>query len=263
MALTSAGRQLTRAHRFGQLQIRAAAAADTLTIWAAGFDPADINGSWTALEPAVLAVTNDYRSQSSNLAAAYYQTHRQAEGVPGRAEPRLAVPPSREVMRHSLSFYGRAVPHRLLQAGAQDVSARAAVQLLGGVGRHVANGGRETIGASTLADRQAVGMARITVGTPCAFCAMLASRGPVYKSPETAAGGRWSGADQAFKVHDHCACTVEPVYQRGEWAEQWPEAAQYRDLWNQAQSEASAAGELHRGTSNDALNAFRRLLSAN
>jgi hypothetical protein len=262
MATTTAGRQLTSQHGRQQTAIRAAAIADVLQVWQAGFDLDDIDESWRRMEPAVVAVTNDYRRQSSNVAAGYYQAFRTAEGAPGAHQPTLAVPPSREVLRYSLGFYGGVVPNQLLRTGRPDVARQAAVRLSGGVMRHVTDGGRDTVINNVQRDRQAVGVARITATDPCAFCAMLASRGPVYKSAETAAGSRWSQSDEAFKVHDHCNCRMEPVYSRGEWREQYPEAAEYRKLWNKAQREARDAGELRRGTSNDALNAFRRSLNA-
>ena len=43
---------------------------------------------------------------------------------------------------------------------------------------------------------------RVTDGQPCGFCAMLASRGPVYGSAQKA------GAGNAY--HGRCGCTVEP-----------------------------------------------------
>lgn len=44
--------------------------------------------------------------------------------------------------------------------------------------------------------------------TTCDFCLMLASRGPVYGSSETAGG-------EGNKYHDHCYCIPVPVV--GRW----------------------------------------------
>lgn len=62
-------------------------------------------------------------------------------------------------------------------------------------------------------------------GGPCGFCAMLASRGPVYKT-STSAGARVS----AF--HDHCRCTVVPVYTSREWDGK-DEALRYARIYQQ------------------------------
>lgn len=45
---------------------------------------------------------------------------------------------------------------------------------------------------------------------PCGFCVMLASRGPVYSSSQTA-------GLRADAFHDHCHCTVVPVFTSREW----------------------------------------------
>jgi len=67
-------------------------------------------------------------------------------------------------------------------------------------------GGRLTVAATTGRDRKAIGWRRVTDGNPCAFCAMLASRGPVYRDAAAADG---------LKYHAHCGCGAEPVY--GTW----------------------------------------------
>lgn len=111
------------------------------------------------------------------------------------------------------------------------------VEASGAATRHVLTGGRQSLLTLLGDDAQALGWARVTDGDPCAFCALLASRGPVYKTRQSA----------AFEAHDSCACTPEPVYSRDA---PWPgHAADYRRLYRQST----------RGTSGkDAINAFRR-----
>lgn len=74
----------------------------------------------------------------------------------------------------------------------------------GAATRHVLTGGRRSLLTLVEADPKALGWARVTDGNPCAFCAMLASRGIAYTSEAAA----------SFKAHDHCACTAEPAYSR-------------------------------------------------
>jgi hypothetical protein len=103
--------------------------------------------------------------------------------------------------------------------------------------RHVLTGGRRSLLTLVEADPQALGWARVTDGNPCAFCAMLASRGPVYGS-EAAAG---------FSAHDACACTAEPVYSR---QAPWPgRAREFQELWRETTRNTSGR---------DSINAFRR-----
>lgn len=117
------------------------------------------------------------------------------------------------------------------------------VQSSGAASRSVFTGGRRSLMRLAEDDMQFVGYIRVTDGNPCAFCAMLASRGPVYPS-KGAAGMRsneslgehrkrvrrmFEGAG-AFKVHDHCACTIEPVYSTDT---EWPgRAREFRQLWD-------------------------------
>jgi hypothetical protein len=62
-------------------------------------------------------------------------------------------------------------------------------------------GGREVINTAIRRDRLVKLVARGTSADPCAFCAMLASRGFVYKSEKTAYVG-----DDVEKVHINCHC---------------------------------------------------------
>ena len=80
--------------------------------------------------------------------------------------------------------------------------------------RHGAAAGRDAIVDAARHDRRALGYARATVGLEnCAFCLMLVSRGPVYKSEDTALL-----RDGAFEpYHNSCDCIAVPVYDRGDW----------------------------------------------
>ena len=82
----------------------------------------------------------------------------------------------------------------------------ALVQASGAAVRQVANGARyatiELVEQDPYTDR----FARVTDGNPCAFCAMLASRGAVYLTKESA----------SFEAHDHCQCHVIAVHDAGD-----------------------------------------------
>jgi hypothetical protein len=115
----------------------------------------------------------------------------------------------------------------------------------GSISRHVLNGGRETILRSVAEDREALGWGRVTDGDPCAFCAMLAGRGPVYQEDTV-----------GFEAHDECGCGAEPVYYRDA---PWPgRSREFHDMYNEALLQARQDGTMATGTSNDLLNTFRR-----
>ncbi|WP_237242538.1 hypothetical protein [Rothia nasimurium] len=68
-----------------------------------------------------------------------------------------------------------------------------------------------------------VGWARVLTGKDnCAFCIVLASRGPVYSSRHHASSTsskRWDkeGRQWANSYHDNCDCLVAPVYNSEDW----------------------------------------------
>lgn len=124
--------------------------------------------------------------------------------------------------------------------------------------REVLRGGRQLLHDATEADPKVIGWARVTDDDPCAWCAMLASRGAVYRTREAATTRRIrqgelppvSYADLA-RYHDQCHCEALPLYSRTDWL---PEQGRtFRELWDE-----STRG--HSGR--DAINAYRRAIEA-
>lgn len=77
----------------------------------------------------------------------------------------------------------------------------------GAAQRAVVNTGREVQHELVRTDRRVMAYVRLSrTGTPCGWCAMLISRGPVYKSAETA-----EGAD-GETYHPNCQCYSVAVY---------------------------------------------------
>lgn len=70
---------------------------------------------------------------------------------------------------------------------------------------------RNTVKALSDASNGVMGyIRRSRTGTPCGFCAMLMSRGPVYRSAKTA-------ANPEDKYHTNCDCEAVPVYNWSHW----------------------------------------------
>jgi hypothetical protein len=123
------------------------------------------------------------------------------------------------------------------------------VDAAGAASRHVLTGGRQSL--LTLLDRdpQSVGWIRVTDGDPCAFCAMLASRGIVFSRGSFKRSNAKFDGPGTVKVHDNCACTIEPVYSKNT---QWPgRAREFRKMWDDHIKD-NYSGE-------NAIRAFRRL----
>lgn len=204
MASTPEGAQISEEHRQRQIALRALITARLLQLWQA-FDVTDIDASWTVLEPAVLAIVADGRRVSSQLATQYFREYRAAERVPGTLpDLQLVEATWQDAARASLRITGPIAAKKLVLAKARRPADVAFVRMSGAATRIVGNGGRDTLSEVVQRDRRAIGYARVTSGVPCAFCAMLASRGPIYKS---------SGS-VSFHSHDHCSCYPEPVYSR-------------------------------------------------
>ncbi|MEZ5152115.1 VG15 protein [Rhodococcus zopfii] len=90
-----------------------------------------------------------------------------------------------------------------------------------------------------------LGWARVLTGREsCPFCAMLASRGPMYKSEQTAliaSGAR--GPRRGEEFHDGCDCVAKLVYKGRDW-EGRREFERLEDLW--IASTGSLSGEAER-----------------
>lgn len=265
MAVTEAGQALTRRQRQVQLQIRARTLQDFQQLWPL-WTVGDAR-SFENLMAATVPLVELRRAASAEAAADYYRAFRMVEeGTPTSAIPAATVDP--EAVTVSLRATGIAQARRSLAAGYTVEAARrtALTTMSGAVTRHVLDGGRRTIEQTIREDRSALGWIRVTDGDPCSFCAMLAARGPVYLSE-----GRGSrvGADfgrvrgtrrRGDSYHDFCACTVEPQYLfHDDWRDRFPENARFREMYERAQREARDEGRPSAGTSNPALNNFRRV----
>lgn len=192
--------ELTAQHRRGQLQIRARALQTYTSLWPIWTGD---RSSFEALVAATLPLVNTFRQASAGYASSYFSAYRMASGIPGTASPVLADPMVREQVVASLYVTGEVMTGKALAAGqsAEAAMRTALVRTSGAVGRHVLEGGRDTVMRSAHADRRAQGWQRVTGPDPCDFCAMLASRGTMYSE---------SSAD--FSAHDHCSCAAEPAY---------------------------------------------------
>ncbi len=113
--------------------------------------------------------------------------------------------------------------------------------------RIVTDGGRNVVQRAVDLDREAAGFARVLNDRPCSFCAMLASRGAVYKASSFRHSDSRFRGEGVAKVHDGCRCGLKVVY-RGEDS---------KDATAQALSEQWDA--MTKGHSGDAaIRAFRR-----
>jgi hypothetical protein len=234
VALTEAADKLTDRHMREQLAIRSQALDEFASIMA-HFDPKN-SYSVAATRNALVSTTTEYRVKSAEAASRYYAAFRSAEGVPGIAPlPTIDVADDafREVIGDSYRFLLRkdafALGSAIEEAG---LLRRTEAELAARLSRYVLEGGRLRLSDLIRADRAAVGWVRVTRGKACAFCGLLAARGPVYSK-------RTGG----FRAHNRCACTIEPVFHDLP-REKWPPSSR---AWADKYAEwkqASATGEV-------------------
>ena len=185
-----------------QLAIRAQAIAELLRIWPA-LNPAELASSWPAVERALLAIIATREAQSAAVASAYFRQFRIAEGIAGAVTvgPVAVTDEALAAARVSLQVTGPATIARLTALKRPNPERVALVRVAGAVGRHVLNGGRNTVLEAVKRDPRARGWRRRGSGSPCSVCRMLIGRGGVYS------------ADTAdFNAHDHCSCYAVPAY---------------------------------------------------
>lgn len=209
--------------------LRAVLLRDVDRIWRDLFKPEDVPGSMRAIGPLVAARCKTAQGQGVEAATAYADAVlRQAFG--DAALP-VWVPPDWFV---GLDRHGRAYPTML--AGAPEVYAK---RVASGMDPETAAGREQTFARrlagsivhdtarelltgladpdSAISHPQVESWARVAGPKACDFCVMLAGRGYVYTSRDTA-----MMADSGKRYHDHCSCGVAigPAGMRSPTAEQ-------------------------------------------
>lgn len=109
------------------------------------------------------------------------------------------------------------------------------------------DGGRKVVRRAVDLDHEAVGWARVLNVDPCYFCAMLASRGSVYKHTSFTHSNDLFEGEGVAKVHDACRCGMRPVYSQSDKRDPTSEA-----LWRLWKEHAQGL------PAKEAIRAFRR-----
>lgn len=241
MAKSDEGRALTEAHKARQVQIASVSTATAVALWGR-LDVNDIDASTPAWLASMTGLVDRQVSASQVTAAEYFEAYSGAET--GRSADGVKVLPL--LSTASVLYYAGPVRVKtLIRGGMSAVEAHAASlsRVAGAANRQTLMAGRLTVAASTAADTRTIGWRRVTDGNPCAFCAMLASRGAIYRDQITADG---------FDFHFMCGCTAEPEYSTWQPTEQ---EQVYLNAYQRALGDLSAAGKPH--TAKNILAAMR------
>lgn len=151
-----------------------------------------------ALEEFMPRLVRQYGEIAATVAADFFDGLRDAAEVQGAFTAVMADPVDPEAARAgtrwALGPLFAPVPNAVAALGRlEQVADRMALQP-----------GRDTIVRSTSLDPAKPQWARVPVGPTCAFCLVLASRGAVYLTEES--------AGQHRKYHAECNCTATPIW---------------------------------------------------
>lgn len=226
-----------------QQALTATLATAMATAWAL-IDITDLAKSLPRYEAAVAALVFKYGQASTSLAARYYQTTRHAAGVGGRFIVRGADPAGIGQVQKSIGWATKG-----LWSAEPDIPA--AKTLANGVAQKlVVDTGRNTLIAAIEADTKCRGWAREARPDACSFCALLSTRGAVYRTEQTA----------GFEAHDHCPCVPVPLfadhYEPPAYIRQWQQIyrdAPYGSSPAEARNNFRVALEQHRAATEPAL----------
>lgn len=170
----------------------------------------------------MIALVRQFALASASASARDYRRLRLESGNRSHFTVPLADPPPARVIADKINWAVSDLFDRTLIDGSrpevevQDVLQAVGTRVEGAVGKLSLDTGRRTTVDAVHQDRQARAWAREARPDCCYFCAMLAGRGAVYKTAQTA------GDENGY--HDHCHCVVVPVfgaYEMTAHARQW------------------------------------------
>jgi hypothetical protein len=203
---------VSNAHQLAQDALIASIVAPLIAHAFSFLDPADLKGSLPKVKALTAAVVHGYGTASAALAVRYYALERKHAGVASTFAAKPAPPVGADRVDPSIDWAVRGlwgpmntetITHRGREL--QPIADRletAQTKAAGVAENLVLEPGRDTIIQAVGLDGAAKGWARVPESGCCFFCAMLATRGAVYKTEKTA----------TFETHDHCRCHVEAVF---------------------------------------------------
>lgn len=225
---SQAATQLTRRHRSEATAVAGEVGRRVRQI-ALRADVGDVDGWWGRVLADLLTLVTGGFAVNRTLAAQYLREHARVEGravVPVRATANvqqvvasLRVTGPVEFKRH-MALTGDPGRSRAVMAKTLHASSS----------RLVLAGERDTVMGTVRASDVIVGWRRVVDADPCAFCALLASRGATY-----------SKATVGFQAHDGDECTAEPLYER----EDEPQSVlDLQEKWREATEGTSGAASI-------------------
>lgn len=219
--------------------------------------------SWRFIVRGMFPIVDNARRESALLMRVYYDSQR-LEHV-GNDDYNIDIP------SYEIAWLEESMQPIFREARVIELDDGKMTETALRVAKEVENGGRRTGLNAVRGETRRVGFARVATGREtCAFCLMLVSRGPVFKS-ELAAGAKHEGAAEIMEQkntfsdeeldelmtrwHPGCDCKVVPVFDVNNWQGR-EDYLRMENIWAEYTKGFSGA----RFTKNDKLNAFRRAI---
>lgn len=233
------GDWLVDQHRADQEQVGRDLVGNLAPLWKI-IEPTAVDSSAVVWVDAAVSVVEDSFVESQQVADRFVRDYRQAM-VPA-AEPMVEVefddfPADRA--RVSVIVTGPVEVKR--QSPSPDALEKGFVGSSGAAVRIAGEGGRKAVERLVEMDEEAIGYARKTDSKPCYFCAMLASRGAVYKDNSFELSDSRFEGEGVSKVHDNCQCTLRPVYDADDDLDE--EGEEFWRIWEESTEGLSGAEE--------------------
>jgi hypothetical protein len=213
---------LSLRHKDAQVREAAVIQAALSRLWDDTIDPADLAGSFEVFREKAVPLISLGRLKSEGVAQGYYEGLLRGSGI----SPNVTVAPSLRTAGAIKSSLTSATDLNFLKyqiangGDPQTLLASAKGKMLGSAKRQTINAGRERLLEIAKKDPNVRGWARQSDGAPCAFCAMLVGRGPVYGETTV-----------TFRAHDRCGCTPRLVLYSDADGGMSPEARRYAALY--------------------------------
>lgn len=166
-----------------------------------GHDPGDISGEGDD-DPITVEEIPDLKPTLDAI-------ERDAEDI--GSETLMAVGPNN--LTKKVEQIDTDAPAKEVDAKREEAHSKAGARQAADAARNAMNGARTPLYQIQQRDRRAIAWARVSkTGSPCGFCAMLISRGAVYRSKKSAE--RTGDGD---KFHTNCNCYAEPIFTEAQY----------------------------------------------
>lgn len=212
------------AHRRALGDVTTLAIAELVRFWRGRPEAPDLTAGLA--RQAMTELVSGYGLAAGALGADFYDNLRAEAAIGGTFAARVAVPDPEAVQ----NITGWALAPLFAPEKPDDEAALS--RLSGGLQLLVADADRQTVITNTRTDPADVRYARHASANACAFCAMTATRGAVYRSEESAGD----------KYHRSCHCIAVPVWP-GQEVPEAPYVSKWRESYYAATEKLGGASD--------------------